>query len=87
MQVVIDLEKDSVDELKRAVELLKQVISNKENGQHFATGLDKFSVEHPRSSIGKLSSPQAQKMLEQEKMMADMDISKILERKYKRRMY
>lgn len=83
MQVVIDLEKEKVEDLKKAIELLQQVLQNKEKGLYFATGLERFSINNPRANLEKLP-PQAQKMLEQEKMMAEMDISKILSRKYKR---
>ncbi|MBM3200045.1 hypothetical protein FJZ53_03830 [Candidatus Woesearchaeota archaeon] len=85
MEMLINLAKDDVTDLKKAIEILQQVIVNKENGEYFATGLERFNVDNPRANPSKLSSPQAQKMLEQEKMMKDVDISKILERKYKRR--
>lgn len=83
MKIVIDLEKDDAAELKRAVELLQMVVHNKENGDYFLTGLEKFNIDNPRANPDKVSSPQAKRMLEQEKMMKDIDISKILEKKYK----
>lgn len=83
MELVINLEKDDVSELKRAIEVIQQVVHNKENGDYYLTGLEKFNVDNPRAHPERISSPQAQRMLEQEKMMKDIDISKILDRKYK----
>lgn len=86
MKLVINLEKDNVEELRKAVELLQKVICNKENGEYYLQGLEKFNVDNPRAHPERLP-PQAQKMLEQEKMMKDIDISKVLERKYKKRLF
>ncbi len=84
MQLVINLEKDDVEELKKAVEVLQQVIGNKEKGGYYLEGLEKFNVDNPRAHPEKLS-PAAQKMLEQEKLMKEIDISSVLTKKYKRR--
>lgn len=56
MEVLINLEKEDVQELKKAVDVLNLVIHNKENGLPFHEGLDKFNtpseaqVEQPRAT-------------------------------------
>ena len=42
MQLLLNLEKETVEDLRRSIEVLEMVISNKENGRVFSEGLEKF---------------------------------------------
>ena len=86
MKLLVDLEKESVEELRKCIEVLRVVIENKQAGRPVTAGLERFHA--PVSSekdAEKLSSTAAQKFLEQEKLMAQTNLSDVLDRKYKRR--
>ena len=82
MKLMLDLEKESVQDLAKAINILNKVKENKENGIHFAQGLDQIanipSGTSNSSSIPDASTSRAARAaLEQEKMMKDISLSKI----------
>lgn len=82
MKLMLDLEKESVQDLTKAINILTKVRENKENGIHFAQGLDQIanipsgagtSTEIPSNSLSRA----ARAALEQDKMMKEISLSKI----------
>lgn len=94
MQVMIDLEKENVDELKKAIEVLSLVISNKEQGIPFHTGLEKFNApneakaEQPKQSYSapepaaRTTAPPANsRVAEQNRLYNEINLSDFLLKK------
>ena len=74
MKIVIDLQRESVSELSKCIDILKKVIENKNNNKPVTEGLDQFNA--PRQPD--LTSTPARKMLEQEKYMNKIDLGELL---------
>lgn len=94
MEVLINLEKEDVQELKKAVDVLNLVIHNKENGLPFHEGLDKFDapkenqVEQPSVSYSSpepatrtVAAPPNSRVAEQNKLYNEINLSDFLLKK------
>tara|TARA_Y100000310_G_C20678303_1_gene814374 strand:- start:1343 stop:1645 length:303 start_codon:yes stop_codon:yes gene_type:complete len=51
MQLLLNLEKDGVGDLVKAIKILEKVISNKENGAVFSEGLEEFQEQVEKSDL------------------------------------
>ena len=77
MQLTLNLEKESIQDLEKAIKILTKVKENKEQNKPTTDGLDEIiSIPKAPPQQGHLSAA-AQKALEQEKKMKDIDLSKI----------
>lgn len=47
MQLLLDLPKENIEDLKKAVKIIEVVIKNKESGEIFSKGLDQFQEQKP----------------------------------------
>ena len=74
MKIILDLEKESIQELEKAISILTRVKNNKEQGLPFSQGLEQIAniPKQPQTT-----SRAAQSALNQEKIMQKIDMSKI----------
>ena len=83
MELKLNLANESIDDLKKCVSIINQVISNKENGRPLQEGLDQFvtgSVPAPQPAPVQSAGPSVsvQKAKEQQELMKKVNISDIL---------
>lgn len=71
MKIAIDLQKESIEDLNKCIELLRVVVDNKKNNRPITEGLEKFNA--PKQPD--ITSAPAKKFQEQEKLIGKIDLS------------
>lgn len=69
MKLSLDLEKESIEDLQKCIEILKKVIDNKNNNRPLTEGLEEYDTKKTDDSM------RAKRMQDQEKLMDSTDLS------------
>ena len=78
MQLMLNLEKESIQDLEKAIKILTKVKENKEQNKPITDGLDQITnVPQPQQQQASSMSQAAKSAMEQEKLMEKVDLSKI----------
>ncbi len=89
MQIVLNLEKESIQDLQKCISILNQVIYNKQNSLPLTNGLDQHMPikqnGHAPQRIQQCQeiSSAAQKLKEQQELMDKIDLSEMLRKNFK----
>jgi len=79
MKLLIDVEKESVEELKKAINVLSKIVDNKRNNRPVMEGVSEAKISSEPSSVKATSdSRQARRVEIQEQMMKEINLSKML---------
>jgi len=79
MQLVLNLEKETVEDLRKSINIISQVIHNKENNQPLTNGLQQYANGHAQQA----QEPSIAVKKFQEQQVDQIDLSKMLRNNFR----